>query len=300
MAPSVGHAELNDELNAYLDGELADDVRARVEAHLATCPVCQLELDQLRATRQTLRAMAPLRAPRAFTLEAAPGPELGRTVARPGPAWPAALGWVWRLGSLASTAFLLVALLVTNVPLPMAGTNITRGADEKAASGFQEGPAGVLADRDSSQRVAPPASPAAQGTAPAAALAPPSRPQVPGGAGGAVPQGQESQRPPLPTPQAGAALTAQQERAGAAAGQPPPATATAVRALDGVSLSSAPDAAEPAPVADLGKAERERLARGRGGAIWVALALVTAAASAAAFAVDRRLRRKARLVAPGR
>lgn len=301
MSPSVGHPELNDELNAYLDGELDDDVRTRVEAHMITCSVCQLELDQLRATRNALRAMAPLRVPRPLTLEALPASGRGTTAARPGHAVLAALGWVWRLGSLATAACLLMALLATNVMVPGADTYLTRGAAEKGVDERQEGPAGVLADRSSSQRVAPPATPAVQGTAPAAPQAPQSQPPVPGGgAGGAVTQNQAGQPGTAPTPQAAAAFSAPQPPAGAAAGQPPsPAATTVARAASDASVSSAPTAPQPAPsdasVSASGTAERDRSEPGRGGAVWIAVALVTAAASATAFAVDRRLRRAASL-----
>jgi anti-sigma factor RsiW len=44
------------ELLAYLDGELSEPERARVEAHLAKCPRCAAELDRLRTLQQELDA----------------------------------------------------------------------------------------------------------------------------------------------------------------------------------------------------------------------------------------------------
>lgn len=43
------HTEFTDDLSAYLDGELAAERRAALEAHLATCVACRSVLDDLRA-----------------------------------------------------------------------------------------------------------------------------------------------------------------------------------------------------------------------------------------------------------
>jgi len=63
-------SHLETELLAYLDGELDKRERARVEAHLAECPRCTAELEQLRVLRQELDAtfhivLAPVRLPTA-------------------------------------------------------------------------------------------------------------------------------------------------------------------------------------------------------------------------------------------
>ncbi len=44
-------------LGAYLDGELSDERRAWVENHLAGCPDCRKELDELRALSNLLHAV---------------------------------------------------------------------------------------------------------------------------------------------------------------------------------------------------------------------------------------------------
>jgi len=56
------------ELLAYLDGELSQRERARVDAHLAECPRCAAELERLRVLQQELdatfdAALAPVRLP---------------------------------------------------------------------------------------------------------------------------------------------------------------------------------------------------------------------------------------------
>lgn len=40
-----------------LEGALSDEMRSRVDAHLASCPFCQIYLDQM---RQTVRAVERL------------------------------------------------------------------------------------------------------------------------------------------------------------------------------------------------------------------------------------------------
>ena len=98
------HAELNDELNAYLDGQLDSARAAQVAEHVAACAVCARELDTLRLTREAVRELPRLRAPRTFVL---PAPEPVT------PRWQQLLGWGWRLGTVASAACVLVAALTT-------------------------------------------------------------------------------------------------------------------------------------------------------------------------------------------
>lgn len=42
--------ELVDSLTDYLDGEVTDDQRRRVDQHLATCEACRTALDQFKTT----------------------------------------------------------------------------------------------------------------------------------------------------------------------------------------------------------------------------------------------------------
>ena len=49
--------ELVELVTDYLEGALSDEMRSRVDAHLATCPFCQIYLDQM---LQTVRAVGRL------------------------------------------------------------------------------------------------------------------------------------------------------------------------------------------------------------------------------------------------
>ena len=57
-------------LSAYLDNQLSSHQRASLEARLRSEPELSAELDGLRNTRQMLRSLPKLRAPRNFTLAA--------------------------------------------------------------------------------------------------------------------------------------------------------------------------------------------------------------------------------------
>ena len=66
---SIGtHRRFRDQLSAYIDGELEAAAAERLEAHLAACEGCRLELGQLRATAAALRDLPEAEAPRSFTL----------------------------------------------------------------------------------------------------------------------------------------------------------------------------------------------------------------------------------------
>ena len=52
-----------DRLSAFLDDELADDDALDATRHLGGCDRCLAELEQLRATRDALRALPSLQAP---------------------------------------------------------------------------------------------------------------------------------------------------------------------------------------------------------------------------------------------
>jgi anti-sigma factor RsiW len=62
------HRRFRDQLSAYIDGELEAAAAERLEAHLAACEGCRLELEQLRATAAALRDLPEAEAPRSFTL----------------------------------------------------------------------------------------------------------------------------------------------------------------------------------------------------------------------------------------
>ena len=176
MIIDTEHDAVDEQLNAFLDGELDAGHRARVEAHVAACETCRRELGELQTTRSALRTLPALRAPRPFTLEAPPHrPRVW--------AW---LPWTWRAGSLATAACLVMAWASTFPPA-------ARFASQAAPSlSRQAPPSGASAE-------APPAKVADQ-AAPATSLAPAAAPR------------QEVQRaaPSAATPQSGAGGAAAQ------------------------------------------------------------------------------------------
>jgi hypothetical protein len=75
-----------EQLSAYLDGELSLTERQTLERHLPTCARCQEALAQLRTVRQLLHAMPAPALPRSFTLPTTgnvPAPVPLRTRAEP-------------------------------------------------------------------------------------------------------------------------------------------------------------------------------------------------------------------------
>jgi len=72
---------LDDALSAFLDDELAPAARREAEAHLAGCPGCRAELDEVAAARRAIRVM-PVHATRRplwgdEPSGAVPGPPVG-------------------------------------------------------------------------------------------------------------------------------------------------------------------------------------------------------------------------------
>ena len=53
----MNHAVVTEHLADYLEGDLALDLRALVDAHLDTCPVCALEVHEMQQTIRILRAL---------------------------------------------------------------------------------------------------------------------------------------------------------------------------------------------------------------------------------------------------
>src|SRR3954454_8981509 len=51
---AADHSRFQDDVGAYLLGALDDDERARFEAHVAVCHVCQDEIDRLRVAADAL------------------------------------------------------------------------------------------------------------------------------------------------------------------------------------------------------------------------------------------------------
>jgi hypothetical protein len=123
------HRWLRESLSAYVDGELETSAADRLEAHLATCGGCRLELEQLRATAAVLRGLPFAEVPRSFTLS--PERVAGRR-APAGAAVPLALGV--RLAA-AGVAVVLAAVLVVDLGGlsgdNQAGTSAPQAASER-------------------------------------------------------------------------------------------------------------------------------------------------------------------------
>jgi anti-sigma factor RsiW len=79
----ANHDAQHERLSAWLDGALAAEERAALEAHLATCAACQRELEGLRQVRALLRALPAPTPPRPFLL-----PLEGELTASPTPSAP--------------------------------------------------------------------------------------------------------------------------------------------------------------------------------------------------------------------
>ena len=107
------HPIRDEELSAYVDGQLDAAAGARLEAHIESCAACRDTLVELRAVRAAMAAMPRSSAPRSFTLreeDVQPQPSRGAFAALG--AAPALLGGV---ATVALVAFVvLVGIDVTD------------------------------------------------------------------------------------------------------------------------------------------------------------------------------------------
>jgi hypothetical protein len=111
----VTNTHVEAELLAYLDGELSERGRTRVEAHLAECPGCAAELDRLRTLQQELdatfeAALGPVRLPDGADSRIRDG-LLARAEARPRLWWAL---WPQRGVAVQALLAVLVFALVLN------------------------------------------------------------------------------------------------------------------------------------------------------------------------------------------
>jgi anti-sigma factor RsiW len=110
-----------DDLSAYADGEaLAADERARIEAHLASCHVCQEELQSLRAISTLLSDLPEPELPRSFRLAAADvqSSSAGPSQSEPVPIqpWIVRNQWYFRYAGLAAALLLVVVVSIDLLP----------------------------------------------------------------------------------------------------------------------------------------------------------------------------------------
>ena len=136
-----GHTHIKqDDLSAYLDGQVFGTDATRIERRLAQCADCRQELDALRSAVSLLQRMPELTMPRSFVM---PGPPPAPTTVRP--AAPLRMPqWVYS-GSAAVAALVLAVLisadatglLAPNVPVRAVESTAAAAAPQAAPESFQ-------------------------------------------------------------------------------------------------------------------------------------------------------------------
>ena len=151
------------ELLAYLDGELGERERARVDAHLAECPACAADLERLQTLQQELdatfeAALSPARLPRAADARIRGRiRERLRARARAGPWWT-----LWRQRGLLAQAALAVLVLVfalnttqaLQLPQPAAPHETLVLGQGRLAPGSQAALRVIVRDADEAEPIA--------------------------------------------------------------------------------------------------------------------------------------------------
>ena len=156
------HGKLRELLSSYIDDEVSDSERRRVERHLSKCEECRQELESLRVTVTALRQLPEIQTARSFAITAEPQPMRG------------GLGWVLGVRLAASAAaVVLVGIILADVTGLLVQTDLPEWTRQS--------------DRAQSEAPAQPAAPAPAAFAPTAAPAPapapgaqaaPARPQA--------------------------------------------------------------------------------------------------------------------------
>ena len=139
-------------LSSYIDGELSERERRRVERHLSGCAECRAELESLRLTVELVRGLPEVEPSRSFTLSSAPEAERG------------GFGWIanTRMAAVVA-AVLLVAILAGLAGLLRVNPQVER-ADMELAPAV----APAVAPMPAAPAAAAPAPIAAQRSAPVA------------------------------------------------------------------------------------------------------------------------------------
>ena len=147
-----GH--LNQELSAYLDGELAGESLTAVESHLAECAACRATLESLRGLvrrAQTLDDRPPER-----DLWAGIASRLGdATTADVIPFAPRRRRFVFSVPQLAAAAVALMAISAGSAALLTRGAPVRSGAPSVRASGVTLTPISVSPSDDAFNSYAP-------------------------------------------------------------------------------------------------------------------------------------------------
>ncbi len=127
-------------LSAYLDGELADREKEKLEQRLARENALRAVLDDLRETVTLVSDLPRLKAPRSFTLDPA---VYGRPVGRPVPWWQrlftleSALQLSGALGAAASILLIILAVLFTQEGSEKSSMSAKRPASESSQVAIQ-------------------------------------------------------------------------------------------------------------------------------------------------------------------
>jgi len=289
------HEYAQDNLSAYLDGELDAREKDRIEKHLRECAICQRELAGLRQTVALLRLVPEVPLPRSFLVplaEARPQPARARQPALT----------LVRSASLIAT-FLFVAVLTATLALPRGygAPPGMGGAPEAVLLQEPESPAREQAEQQPTEMVAPP-QPAQQVVETVVVEAAPAE--------GTVASKAAPMRAPLGNGEASPAPTAKEAEAptevgtvaNAAASEETPVATAAADALvfqmaepaptdEPVALAAkraAPEVEQPAITGALQRAEREQMIRDILNALMWALLLTTLTLWSATAILSRR------------
>ncbi len=122
-----------EELNAYLDGELRGREREQFEALLASDPALHAEVAQLRATKEQVAQLPRLRAPRNYTLDPA-------RYGAPAPGGGLSLYPALRLATVLTAFLLMLAVGIEFLPRP-AGAPVAEDSIALVATTVVEEPA---------------------------------------------------------------------------------------------------------------------------------------------------------------
>lgn len=167
------HRRFREDLSAYLDGQLPEQRRRRLEEHLAGCPACERELDGLRSVIEAVKSLPQAPVPRSFAIEPAAAPRIA-PAPRPSLAF----------GALSAAALVVFGVLLggdlltqpggESVEREMASEEMAPAATGLGGAGQAdeagEGPAAQMAPPEGE---APAPTPAAPAEAPESFVAPP-------------------------------------------------------------------------------------------------------------------------------
>ena len=220
------HGKLRELLSSYIDDEVSDSERRRVERHLSTCEECRQELESLRVTVTALRQLPEIQTARSFAITA--------------PIEPAKGGLRWVLGvrmAASVAAVVLVGLILADVTGLLVQSDLSEWTRQSH-----------------SEQAAAPAQPAAAAAPAAPTMAPaPQAPLSPAQPAAPAPAAPAPTAPPPAAPAAVEALSAAPAPTAAppplavtAAPAPAPAATVAPAAPQMVAAPAAPSATEKA------------------------------------------------------